>query len=62
MNRRSFLIEAGRLLVALLFLVATAYSETLTPLAVGPIGVTVSDMDRSIQETQCPDLTVRAVR
>lgn len=48
MNRRSFLTEAGRLLVAVLFLVATACAESLTPLAVGPIGVTVSDMDRSV--------------
>ncbi len=48
MNRRSFLDEAGALLVALLFLGATACAETLTPLAVGPIGVSVSDMDRSV--------------
>ena len=48
MNRRSFMAKVGALLGALLLVSSAAFAEALKALAVGPIGMTVSDMDRSV--------------
>lgn len=48
MNRRLFMAKAGGLLAALLLVCSAAFAEALKALAVGPIGMTVSDIDRSV--------------
>lgn len=48
MNRRLFMAKAGALLAALVLVSSAAFAEALKALAVGPIGVTVADMDRSV--------------
>lgn len=48
MNRRRFTANVGAFVAALLFVSAAAFAEALKALAVGPIGMTVSDMDRSV--------------
>jgi catechol 2,3-dioxygenase-like lactoylglutathione lyase family enzyme len=48
MNRRSLLAKASAPFAALLLVASAASAEPLKALAVGPIGMTVADMDRSI--------------
>jgi catechol 2,3-dioxygenase-like lactoylglutathione lyase family enzyme len=48
MNRRLFMAKAGAFLGALLLVSSAAFAEALKALAVGPIGMTVSEMDRSV--------------
>lgn len=48
MNRRLFMAKAGAFFAALLLVSSAAFAEALKALAVGPIGMTVSDMDRSV--------------
>lgn len=48
MNRRTFLARTVALFFALVLIHAASGAEALKALAVGPIGVTVADMDRSV--------------
>jgi catechol 2,3-dioxygenase-like lactoylglutathione lyase family enzyme len=48
MNRRPFMAKAGAFVIALLLISSAVFAESLKALAVGPIGMSVSDMDRSV--------------
>jgi catechol 2,3-dioxygenase-like lactoylglutathione lyase family enzyme len=48
MKQCTLIAKAGALFAALLLLGSAAFGEALKALAIGPIGMTVSDMDRSV--------------
>jgi catechol 2,3-dioxygenase-like lactoylglutathione lyase family enzyme len=48
MNRSASFVKGSALFTALLLASSVAFAEQLQPLAVGSIGMTVSDMDRSV--------------